>query len=84
MGKKTLTTIHFEDHGQDFLKWVINEKGHIVECTPAQGMIWTRWVVTDKKFKKGQRVNIINGTAKLQIKYPIEKVETNSNAKVKA
>lgn len=33
-------TIHFEDHGQDFLEWDVDGAGLVVGCRPYQAGIW--------------------------------------------
>lgn len=32
--------VHFEDHGQDFLRWEINAKGKVIGCEPFQAAHW--------------------------------------------
>jgi hypothetical protein len=44
MGIRTIT---FEDHGQDFLKWDIDEKGNVIDCRPFQAWIWCNKIVTN-------------------------------------
>lgn len=76
-----LLKIHFEDHGQDFLYWVIDtEKERVVECEPFQAAIWVGQVVTQKEFKAGGRVTFIDSKGDgfevhCEIQYPIERVE---------
>lgn len=70
------TVIHFEDEGQDFLKWTIDPKGKLIGCEPFQFSIWSKYLVTNKRFKVGGFVHTIGTDWKpLTIKYPIEKVE---------
>jgi len=38
MGK--ITRIHFDDQGQDFLWWDLDESGLVVDCGPFQASIW--------------------------------------------
>lgn len=33
-------TIHFEDHGQDFLAWDVDATGKVVGCRPSQASVW--------------------------------------------
>jgi hypothetical protein len=33
--------IHFEDNGQDFLRWLITDEGMVVDCQPFQAHVWT-------------------------------------------
>ena len=37
---KVLYTIHFEDHGQDFLEWDVDATGFVVGCRPMQAGVW--------------------------------------------
>lgn len=32
--------LHFEDQGQDFLWWEINEEEEVVDCGPFQASVW--------------------------------------------
>ena len=45
----THTKIRFEDHGQDFLEWVIEDLGgglgKVIECSPFQNSIWSKMYV---------------------------------------
>ena len=33
-------TIHFEDHGQDFLEWDVDANGTVIDCRPFQAAVW--------------------------------------------
>ena len=35
-----MRTIVFEDDGQDFLEWDVDEKGVVVDCRPFQQNVW--------------------------------------------
>lgn len=43
----TIRTIYFEDNGQDFLEWDINDDGVVVESRPFQSNIWKNTVVLE-------------------------------------
>jgi len=32
--------LHFEDQGQDFLWWEINDQDEVVDCGPFQASVW--------------------------------------------
>lgn len=78
MSAKT-TTIEFEDRGQDFLEWDIDDKGIVVDCRPFQGDVWNgTWVVDFPEVKVGMRVAIITPSFPARIttlNYPIIKIE---------
>lgn len=67
-------TVHFKDHGQDFLRWHI-KASRIVGCEPFQASHWCgREVVSIPKV--GGRICIRTaGGTDLWIKYPVSKVE---------
>ncbi len=72
------TIIHFEDHGQDFLQWTIDETGKVVNCWPFQASIWCQYYVIDVALLKiGDLVPIIKDKEQITIKYPIEKIEVS-------
>lgn len=62
---KVVTTIHFEDHGQDFLEWDLDVNGKVIECRPFQAGIWCgRYVVNHTSLRKGGRVILDDMTLK--------------------
>lgn len=50
--------IFFEDDGQDFLEWDINEEGEVVACRPFQGWVWIGVKVHNKDIKPGDHLDI--------------------------
>jgi len=38
-------TIFFEDQGQDFLEWDINDENEVIDSRPFQSRIWTGFKV---------------------------------------
>lgn len=74
-----LVKIEFEDHGQDFLTWIIDtEKQKVIDCWPFQAAIWVGSEVTQTDFEKGGLVNFTKDfteeTITADIKYPISRV----------
>lgn len=79
-----ITTIEFEDKGQDFLEWDLDdETGKVLDCRPFQARIWCKFYVDEPKhLKVGDRVQIsetpIDPNNMLQefrsINYPIVKI----------
>lgn len=41
------TLIEFTDSGQDFLWWVADETGKVIDCGPFQADIWCQFIVTN-------------------------------------
>ena len=37
---RVVTRIHFEDHGQDFLRWELDVNGKVIGCEPFQASAW--------------------------------------------
>jgi len=52
----SIKTIHLEDHGQDFLRWDIDEQGNIIDSQPYQKEMWTQFRVTNIKVLVGRKL----------------------------
>lgn len=74
-----MKTITFEDQGQDFLEWDIDDKGVVVGCRPFQGSIWCGLrVLNHRTLKVDGKARIrlaLSGTA-TAINYPLVAVST--------
>lgn len=69
---KVVTTIRFEDHGQDFLEWDLDVNGKVIECRPFQASIWCgRLVMNNTELRKYSKVVLDGGN---NIRDPLEKV----------
>ncbi len=53
-----METITFEDRGQDFLEWDIDENGVVVDVRPFQAGIWKGKLVSNVKV--GERPTIMD------------------------
>ena len=70
-----MQTVHFEDHGQDFLEWDI-EDGVVVDCRPYQGWHWKGTKVHNTDIQPGDILQITTTDgAKRPLNYPVERVE---------
>lgn len=74
-----MITIEFEDGGQDFLQWDIDEKtGKILDCRPFQASIWMRnKVVNYQNLQPGMNIVITSPyteSGEMVIKYPISNI----------
>jgi hypothetical protein len=72
--RSEMRTITFEDQGQDFLEWDINDKGKVVDCRPFQNSVWNgTQVLFHKVIKVGDRlyVNPPYGRPTAMMKYPV-------------
>lgn len=83
-----ITVITFEDHGQDFLTWTVDEVGKILDCQPFQFSIWSRWTVDMVAgLKVGGKVRVRKNWKKsveyLTIDYPISRLEVREKAKAR-
>ncbi len=66
--------VYFEDHGQDFLWWDVNEDGLVVDCGPFQASIWSGSLVVSK-IEVGALISIKRTRQDaITIKYPIEQI----------
>jgi hypothetical protein len=67
--------IHLEDHGQDFL-WFIVDGTKVIEAGPFQNWLWAgKTLVPPKKWRRGSRVVWDNGTT---LHYPVRRAEVLS------
>ena len=69
--------IHFEDHGQDFLTWQLNNSGVVVDCAPYQARFWVGGLVEGhENLKAGDLVCFRNerGDA-LTLRYRVASIE---------
>lgn len=72
-------TIHFADHGQDFLEWDLDANGIVVACRPFQEQAWKGYKVFEpEKLEPGHPVRCLptSGEGTAVIKYPVERMET--------
>jgi hypothetical protein len=72
------TIITFEDHGQDFLMWIIDENSKIIDCKPSQFSIWGGFTVMNDKLRVGDLVRIKKGKERLTIKYPVANIQLDN------
>lgn len=67
------STVRFEDHGQDFLEWDIEEaSGRVFACRPSQAWLWTGKHVYLKGAEPGGKLRLV-GEGK-RVKHPIESI----------
>lgn len=72
------TKIRFEDQGQDFLWWVVNDYGRVVNCGPFQASVWIGSIVPDADLlKPNDKVEFIprNSGDVMVLKYRVQSVE---------
>jgi hypothetical protein len=77
-----LIKVTFEDHGQDFLTWIIDtELGEVVNCEPFQASIFVGSKIDQRVFDVGGFVTFVSPHVEepLTIRYPIESVELITN-----
>ena len=68
--------VTLEDHGQDFLRWDI-EDGVVVDCQPFQDWVWNGTKILNEEFGPGDQLIIQSpktGTVST-LNYPVEKIE---------
>ena len=72
------TTIHFEDHGQDFLDWTVDDKSNVIDVNPFQFNIWGgNQVLGLDTLQPGDYVHYVSkhdGETRT-IRYPVERIE---------
>lgn len=66
------TVLTFDDQGQDFLRWVLDECGIVIGCEPFQESIWNGVRVLDfQNLTEGDLVSIETKTDVRTLKYPL-------------
>jgi len=74
--KQTVRRIHFDDQGQDFLTWDIDENGKVLECKPFMGGMWNGSIVDFAFLKEGRRLECDHPrVGRCGIKYRVVKIE---------
>jgi hypothetical protein len=69
-----MITVTFEDHGQDFLEWDI-EDGVVVDCRPFQSWLWNGTKVHNTDIHPGDILEITDQRGEERtLKYPVERV----------
>jgi hypothetical protein len=75
--------IHFEDHGQDFLTWQVDNLGFVVDCRPFQASVWCGVeVLGPRRLFVGGTVRYVRGDRPQSktIRYPIKAIEPDMSA----
>ncbi len=66
--------VTFEDKGQDFLVWIIDEDGYVLDSQPFQKNIWVGKFTIPDFVQKGDLLPIWLDE-ETHIKYPIKKIK---------
>ena len=66
--------IEFEDFGQDFLRWFIDEDGYVIDSQPFQRSIWAGHFTIPETAKVGEKLAIWIGRESY-VNYPIKSIE---------
>ena len=69
-----MKTITFQDHGQDFLEWDLDDAGVVVACRPFQANMWVGKVVENHADIARGGIALLSNLR--YIRYPIVKVST--------
>lgn len=74
---KVVVRIHFEDHGQDFLRWEIDAKGKVIGCEPFQASYWCGLEVWQPSLlRAGDLVHFLDRDGQSRrIKYRLERAD---------
>lgn len=68
--------ITFEDCGQDFLWWVIDENGLVIDCGPFQASVWVGSVVDLDTLEEWEPVCFDSKSGEyLCLNYVVESIE---------
>lgn len=65
-------TLVFDDQGQDFLRWTLDERGIVIKCEPFQGAVWNGVRVLDfQNLAEGDLVSIETKTDVRTLRHPL-------------
>lgn len=68
--------IHFEDKGQDFLWWIIDPEGKVIDCGPFQKSFWVGSAVFLPDLEVGEPITYMNRFGDDRIlNYAVTKIE---------
>lgn len=73
-------TVRLEDHGQDFLEWDLDDRGHIVDCRPFQAWLWIKYRVVSQlsELRVGDTLWTVprdrSGVSPFPLNYPVKRV----------
>jgi hypothetical protein len=76
--RPTMRKIHFEDHGQDFLWFIVDETGKVQDAGPFQGWLWAGKTGKVKRANDGRRYFVFPNPPVgniASIKYPVTRTE---------
>ena len=74
-----MQTVTFEDHGQDFLEWDI-EDGKVVACRPFQGWLWVGTTIHNIGIiKPGDILEITARGERTTLNYPVVSVKEKAS-----
>jgi hypothetical protein len=69
--------LEFQDHGQDFLRWLVDaETGNVEDCAPFQLHVWGQYRILNPDLQPGDFVTIQHKIDEsiMTIKYPVTEV----------
>lgn len=69
--------ITFEDKGQDFLRWIIDEDNIVIDSQPFQGWLWCGYVVIE--LGEGMKPTITKNGGDITLGYRVSSIEQLSN-----
>ena len=74
-----MQTVIFEDHGQDFLEWDI-EDGVVVDCRPFQSWLWNGTKVHSTDIHPGLLLDITTKhVRRTRLRYPVLRVKEKAS-----
>jgi len=74
-----ITKITFEDHGQDFLEWDVDENGEVIHSRPFQNQVWSGGFIWNEQVNTGDKIIYMSPRSDhpIEIKYPVVAVNTH-------
>lgn len=71
---KTKKILHFEDNGQDFLRWHLDKDDQVIKSCPFQGFVWNGVHVIECEENKQPTIWDKNGEV-VKLIHKIKKIE---------
>lgn len=72
--------IYFEDDGQDFLWWDLDDENNVVDCGPFQAWLWVGSWCVDSSITVGSNIQFLDKHKRQRtLVHRIEKIEEKIN-----
>jgi len=72
LNKTATKKITFQDDGQDFLTWWVDNRGEVLHCEPFQAWLWNGKMVDLERTRVGSRLKFQDGN---EMKHTVKEIK---------